>query len=84
MLAEQQPQVKAGSDFLAAWQKLNPTERRCCALAMLAIEEAAPILLEEGGVPAILAGLAVFMHGETLPSPIVAHLEEQAAKLKAS
>jgi hypothetical protein len=83
MIAQAIEPVKAELSFLERWNQLSPTQKKCCALAMLAIEDAAPILIEEGGIEELMRGIAVFMHGEVLPAPIVRHLAEQAARLKA-
>lgn len=84
MLAEVIEEVKVEREFRETWNTLSPIQKKCCALAMLAIEEAAPILLEEGGVPELLKGLAVLMNGTVLPAPIIRHLEDHAARLMAA
>ena len=57
------------------------TRRQCEALALKAIDDMAPILLEEGGVKELLKALAILMHGEVLPAPVIRRLKKQAAKI---
>jgi hypothetical protein len=56
-------------------------EGKAARLCWAAIEDACPVLLEEGGVEEVLKFLAIIMHGEVVPASIVKRLQQQAAVL---
>jgi len=56
-------------------------KQRCEALTWQGIADAVPVLLEEGGVEEVLKFLAYLAHGEVIPAPVVARLQEQAARV---
>jgi hypothetical protein len=58
------------------------TQMQCQLLAHAATDEILKICLEEGGSLEAIRALAVLLHGEFLPGPVIVRLEREAAKIR--
>ena len=57
-------------------------KRKAHALALEAIDEICEELLKEGGLPALLKGVAQLLHGDVIPASVVLHLKRQVAEIR--